>query len=109
MASTLKERVKDAIPPELVDKIPTEKEVSTIEELKKFLIEKGHPLAEAIKAREAGEVKVEAAEAAEAPAAPGISITGLPTIQGIPAGAGGGFRVTFKGAKVKVKKLIIKK
>ncbi|MGP3667150.1 MAG: CO dehydrogenase/CO-methylating acetyl-CoA synthase complex subunit beta [Candidatus Bathyarchaeota archaeon] len=112
MASTLKGRVKDAIPSELVDKIPTEKEVSSIEDLKKFLVEKGHPLAEIIKAKEAKEVKVEVAEVAEAVApeiAPGISVTGLPTL-GIPtAGVGGGFRVTFKGAKIKIDKLVIKK
>jgi len=46
MPSHIKERVKDAIPKELYDKIPTEKEVTNLEELKKFLQEKGHSVAE---------------------------------------------------------------
>ncbi|MEO2117248.1 MAG: CO dehydrogenase/CO-methylating acetyl-CoA synthase complex subunit beta, partial [Methanocaldococcus sp.] len=40
----LKERVKDAIPPELYDKIATEEDVKTTDELIKFLKEKGHPI-----------------------------------------------------------------
>jgi len=44
MPSELKERVKDAIPPDLFDKIATEA-VSTIEDLRNFLIEKKHPIA----------------------------------------------------------------
>ena len=49
MSSELKERVKDAIPPDLFDKIATEA-VSTIDELKKFLTEKRHPVLERKKA-----------------------------------------------------------
>jgi acetyl-CoA decarbonylase/synthase complex subunit beta len=64
MPSELKEKVLDAIPPELRDKIPTEKEVKTVEELKKFLVEKGHPLAKKILEKEKPkiEAKVEKAE-----------------------------------------------
>jgi len=46
LPSHIKERVKEAIPAELYDKIPTEKEVTTIDELRKFLQEKGHPIVE---------------------------------------------------------------
>jgi len=42
----LKERVKDAIPKELFNSIATEKEVSTSEELRKFLEERHHPIVE---------------------------------------------------------------
>jgi len=48
MPSELKERVKDAIPPDLFDKIATEA-VSTIEDLRNFLIEKKHPVARRFK------------------------------------------------------------
>ncbi|PKP61069.1 MAG: CO dehydrogenase/CO-methylating acetyl-CoA synthase complex subunit beta [Candidatus Altiarchaeales archaeon HGW-Altiarchaeales-1] len=44
LPSTLKERIKDAIPPELFEKIPTEKDVKNIDELKNFLKEKNHPI-----------------------------------------------------------------
>ena len=40
----LKERVKDAIPAELYDKIATEEDAKTTDELIKFLKEKGHPI-----------------------------------------------------------------
>ncbi|XRO77878.1 acetyl-CoA decarbonylase/synthase complex subunit alpha/beta [Methanocaldococcus sp. 10A] len=40
----LKERVKEAIPEELYDKIATEEDAKTTDELIKFLKEKGHPI-----------------------------------------------------------------
>ncbi|RLI30049.1 CO dehydrogenase/CO-methylating acetyl-CoA synthase complex subunit beta, partial [Candidatus Bathyarchaeota archaeon] len=46
MPKEVKERVKDFIPKELVDKIATEEDAKTIEELKAFLKEKGHPVVE---------------------------------------------------------------
>ena len=45
MPESAKERVKDFIPKDVVDKIATEKDATTIEELKAFLKEKGHPVA----------------------------------------------------------------
>ncbi|KYH36490.1 MAG: acetyl-CoA synthase subunit beta [Candidatus Hecatellales archaeon B24] len=107
IASTLRARIEDAIPAHLKDKIATEKEASDIESLKKFLVERGHPLAKKIEEMEA--VKVEEEKPAEAvPAAmPGVTVQGLP----LPAGGagGGGMRITLKGAKVKIGQLIIKK
>lgn len=56
MPSELKERTTDVIPVDLRDKIATEKEAKNVEELKKFLVEKMHPvvkkLIEVEKARE---------------------------------------------------------
>lgn len=43
MPKDIKERIKDAIPADLYDKIATEKDVSNIEELIKFLQDRGHP------------------------------------------------------------------
>ena len=48
LTSELKERVKDVIPSDLLDKIATEA-VPTIDELKNFLVEKKHPIIERIK------------------------------------------------------------
>jgi acetyl-CoA decarbonylase/synthase complex subunit beta len=53
LPSDLKNSVKDAIPTELFEKIATEKDVSNIQELTRFLVEKGHPLGEEIKQAEA--------------------------------------------------------
>jgi len=48
LVSDLKEKIKDAIPEELRDKIATEKEAKTIEELKKFLIKVDHPVVKGV-------------------------------------------------------------
>ncbi len=108
IASTLRARIEDAIPPHLKDKIATEKEAPDIESLKKFLIERGHPLAERIKEMEAAAAAEEKPPEAEAAAAPGVTVTGLPVVSGT-AAAGGGLKITLKGAKVKIGKLTIKK
>lgn len=108
MASTLRKRVGDAIPTELKDKIPTEKEAATIDALQKFLVEKGHPLAETIKEKLA--VPAVEAPAAEMPAAQVSPVSSL-GVSGVPVGAsvGGGISITLKGAKVKIGKIIIKR
>ena len=46
LPSHIKERVKEAVPEDIYDKIATEKEVTNLDELKKFLQEKGHPVVE---------------------------------------------------------------
>jgi len=64
LPSELKERVKDFIPAELVDKIATEKEVSNVDELREFLKEKGHPVVERWKEVEVVEEEKPAEEVA---------------------------------------------
>ena len=44
MPSDLKEQLRSFIPPDLFDKIATEKDVKTIEELQKFLADREHPV-----------------------------------------------------------------
>jgi len=107
MPAELKEKVKDAIPKELYDKIASEKNVTNIEELKEFLVDKGHPLAEKIK-------EVEAAAALEAVPAEGLpaaspAASGMLTQQMSTAMGVGGFRVTIRGAKIKIGKIKLKK
>lgn len=53
MPSELKQRILDAIPPELRDRIATEKEATDVESLKKFLMEKKHPIVKKLLAKEA--------------------------------------------------------
>ncbi len=77
LPSELKERVKDAIPPDLIDKIATEKDVGSIDELKKFLEEKGHPVMERWKELEIAEAEA-AAEEAKVPPEELAAVTGIP-------------------------------
>ena len=98
MPHEVKERILEFIPPEIVDKIPTENDVSSLEELKGWLTEKGHPIVdrwtEAVE--EPGEIAVPTLEMPP----------GAIPIQGMPAGMG--FRIILKNARIKAEKLIIK-
>ncbi len=117
ISSTLRERVEDAIPQELKDKIPTENEAKNIEELKKYLIQHKHPLA--------GKIIEEKPEAPPTPQP--IPQTPQPIPQPIPQTpvvipqiassqippsiptAAGGIRIVLQGARIKIGKLIIKR
>ncbi len=108
ITSELKQRVFDAIPPDLRGKIATEKEVTTVEELLQFLAERGHPLAQKI-----------AVPAATAPAAPAPAEESLkPPVEAehvaelalpaVPATIGG-FRVILKNVRIRAEKIILKR
>jgi len=99
MPASVKERVKEFIPPELVEKIPTENDVKTIDELKEFLETHGHPVVERWKAIPA-EVVPEVAEE-EVPAVPMAAVPTMPI-------AAGGFKIILKDAKIHAKRVIIK-
>lgn len=109
LPAAVKERVKAAIPKELENKIPTENDVKTIEELKQFLEKHSHPVVARWKAPAvpaapipvAREVREEAKEGGI-----GIEIPGLIPSTAIPAE---GLRIILKGVKIHVDKLIIKK
>jgi acetyl-CoA decarbonylase/synthase complex subunit beta len=97
----VKERVKDFIPKELVDKIATEENATSVEALKAFLKEKNHPVvprwpAEEAPAAEAVEVKEEAAG----------TMMPVATAASLPIMAGG-FRIILKDAKIYANKVII--
>ena len=99
MPSSVKERVKDFISKEVVDKIATENDVKTVDELKAFLKDHKHPVAQRWK-----EIPVEVApevkeEVLTVPLAP------LPTTA---IAAGGGFKIILKNAKIHAERLIIK-
>jgi acetyl-CoA decarbonylase/synthase complex subunit beta len=96
----VKERIKDYMPPEIIPKIATEDDVSSLDELKTFLREQNHPIVEgwteAPAEEEPGEITV---PTLEMPA-------GAIPIQGMPAGMG--FTIILKNAKIKAEKMIIK-
>jgi acetyl-CoA decarbonylase/synthase complex subunit beta len=102
MPVDIKQRILEFIPSEIVDKIATDDDVTSNEELRSWLIEKEHPIvqrwesAPAEPTEEPGEITV---PTLEMPA-------GAFPIQGIPAGMG--FRIILKNAKIKAEKMIIK-
>jgi acetyl-CoA decarbonylase/synthase complex subunit beta len=100
----VKERVKDFIPKDVVDKIATEENAQNIEALKAFLKEKGHPIV----ARWAAEAApaVEEAVPAEAQADQGAMMPVM-TASTLPIMAGG-FKIILKDAKIYANKVIIK-
>jgi len=101
LPKSVKERVKDFIPTEFVDKVATEEEVKNLDELKNFLVERKHPIVEKWKAQEEVVTKAE-----KAPAEPTVEIPleGVP-VAGLPAGLS--VKIILQGAKISVKKVII--
>jgi acetyl-CoA decarbonylase/synthase complex subunit beta len=97
MPREIKEKVKNFIPSELVDKIATEEEAQTIEELKVFLNEHNHPVVGRWKEAEA--VPVEMKE--ETPLIPVATASTLPI-------TAGGYKIILKNAKIYAKKVIIR-
>jgi acetyl-CoA decarbonylase/synthase complex subunit beta len=97
----VKERVKDFIPAELVDKIATEENAKTVEDLKTFLKERNHPVVEHWKEEAVAVEGVPAETREEIPGAPVITASSLPL-------TAGGFKIILKDAKIYAKKVIIR-
>jgi len=100
MPEGVKTRVQNFIPKELVDKIATENDVKSIDELKTFLEMKGHPVVERWKAAPV-EAPVEE-EKVEVPA-----VMAPMTLPMAPIAAGG-FKIILKNAKIHAKRVIIR-
>ena len=99
----VKERVKDFIPADLVDKIATEETAQNTDALKAFLKEKAHPVVarwteEAPAVEEAAHLEAVAEEGALMPVATAAT---LPIMAG-------GFKIILKDAKIYAKKVIIR-
>jgi len=99
----VKERVHDFIPEDVVDKIPTEEDVSSVDELKRFLEEKNHPVVERWKAL--AEAAPEEAEAAE------MAPEAAPALGPVPlmSATMGGFKIILENARIHAEKIIIRR
>ncbi|MCW4054677.1 MAG: CO dehydrogenase/CO-methylating acetyl-CoA synthase complex subunit beta [Candidatus Bathyarchaeota archaeon] len=98
----VKERVKDFIPADVVDKIATEEDAQNIEGLKAFLKEKNHPVVTRwTEAAEVEEVAPGEAAAEEGEMIPVATAGTLPIMAG-------GFKIILKDAKIYAKKVIIR-
>jgi len=101
MPASVKERVKDFIPAEVVDRVATENEAATIDELKAFLEKKRHPVVERWKA---APVEVPAEEKLVVAAAPELA---APVLAAAPAT--GWFKIILKNAKIHAERVIIRR
>jgi acetyl-CoA decarbonylase/synthase complex subunit beta len=102
MPASVKERVKEFMPKEVVNLVATENEAKTVDELKVFLKEQGHPVVQRWKK----EVQVEVApelEGEETMEAATVFPVSTATV------AAGGFKIIFKNAKIHADKVIIKR
>jgi acetyl-CoA decarbonylase/synthase complex subunit beta len=105
MPSVVKERVKEFIPKELIDRIATDSDVQTVDQLKVYLTGKSHPIVERWKVEEAKPVAAEAAPAVQETAQ--MPFTGIP-MEGIAFAGGMGFKLILKDAKIVAKRVIIR-
>ncbi|MEM2098958.1 MAG: CO dehydrogenase/CO-methylating acetyl-CoA synthase complex subunit beta, partial [Candidatus Bathyarchaeia archaeon] len=99
----IKERVKDFIPADVVDKIATEENVQNIDALKAFLKEKNHPVVSRWAAEAPVVTETAAPEAKEEEGA----LVPIATAATLPITAGG-FKIILKDAKIYAKKVIIR-
>ncbi len=115
MDSVLKERAKNWIPKDLVDKIATEKEADNIDKLREFLQKVNHPVVKRWKevaeakpvekpvapetAVQAPQPKPETAPALPAPQAVPTALPGLPPL----------FTLNLKDVKIRIGRVVIKR
>jgi acetyl-CoA decarbonylase/synthase complex subunit beta len=103
LPSTVKERVRDFIPIDLVDKIATENDVETLAQLRDFLQDRTHPIVDRWVSEDESTEDIKTEDIT-------VSSTQLPTIplHDIPITAGG-FKIILKDAKIIARKMIIRK
>jgi acetyl-CoA decarbonylase/synthase complex subunit beta len=97
----IKERVKDFIPADVIDKIATEENATNIDDLKAFLKEKNHPVVAQWEKEETAVEEAPAEEAVEGQMMPVMTASSLPI-------TAGGFKIILKDAKIYANKVIIK-
>jgi len=100
----VKEKVKEFIPADVVDKIATEEDAKNVDELKAFLKEKNHPVVARWEAEEAPAEETAALTVNEDAA--GSSMVPVATAGSLPIMAGG-FKIILKDAKIYANKVII--
>lgn len=93
LPSELKERIKDAIPNDLLSKIATEREVANVQELERFLKKVGHPVVARWKPK-ISEVPEKLERVVERPVVPEVRA---------------GIMIKAKGVKLRARKVVIKR
>jgi acetyl-CoA decarbonylase/synthase complex subunit beta len=102
LPSAVKERVRDFIPTDLVDKIATENDVETLAQLRAFLQDRAHPIVNRWVSEDESPEEIET-EAIT------VSSQQIPTIplHDVPITVGG-FKIILKDAKIIARKMIIR-
>jgi len=112
MPKNLKEKIKADIPPELLEKVPTEDEVGDLKNLREFLEKKQHPVMERwIKEEAVSEAAPEEVAGTAVPAwsAPAMTMpAGMPMMQPMQFGGGEGVKIVFKNTKITIDRIILK-
>jgi acetyl-CoA decarbonylase/synthase complex subunit beta len=109
----IRERIRDSIPEDMVNKIATEDEAKTLDELKAFLKKVKHPVVDRW-VEEAAPVPAVPATAASAAIGQQFPVMQMPTMtfpvpgQGAPGGIGG-LKITLKNVRIYAEKMIIKR
>ena len=99
----VKERVKDFIPTDVVDKIATEEDATNVDALKAFLKDKNHPVVARWAPEEAPAAEAQAVQVTEEAAGTMMPVATAATL---PITAGG-FKIILKDAKIYASKVII--
>jgi len=110
MPKNLREKIKADIPAELMDKIPTEEEVTDLKTLRDYLEKKQHPIMQrwAKEAAAAEAAPTESAAAAPAWSAPAMTMpAGMPMMP-MQFGGGEGMKIVFKNAKITIDRIVLK-
>jgi acetyl-CoA decarbonylase/synthase complex subunit beta len=107
MNKTVKERIKDLLPPEVLPLIATEEDANDLNTLREWLKAKNHPLVKTWAEMEAAEEEGEEGEY-ELTATEGIPM-GTQSFMVPGAGGAGGFKIILKNAKIHAESIIIKK
>lgn len=109
MPKNLKEKIKADIPPELVDKLPTEENVTDLKALKDFLEKNQHPVMQRWTKEEA---VPEADAISEMPVTPGWSMPAPSMPAGMPMMpmqfGQEGVKLSFKNARISIGRIVFK-
>jgi acetyl-CoA decarbonylase/synthase complex subunit beta len=111
MPKNLKEKIRADIPAEIVDKLPTEEEVSDLKTLREYLEKKQHPVVQRWSKEEAAAettLSETASVAATAPAWSPPSMTMSGGGQPMQFGSGEGVKLLFKNARITIDRIVLK-
>ena len=110
MPNEVKQSLKNFIPKDLFDKIPTDKDTNNISDIKDYLTEKNHPILERLD-NISDAIEKEATEelATEEVAENNQEFIPVATAPEMTVPVAGGVKIIFKNAKIYAEKVIIKK
>jgi acetyl-CoA decarbonylase/synthase complex subunit beta len=109
------DRIKEYLPPEIIPKIATEENVQDMDGLKKWLIEKDHPIVKTWKAEEPKQEKATPQQAQQQMPMTGFTVPNLElpasalpmqALQGLPQGVT--VKIILKNAKIRAERVIIR-